>query len=88
MYSVSNLTGAVLSLEVLQVPLYPVETVISVLKRKYGAAVSSRMWPETFMCDRFREKMLHQTFRNVERAVKLGPTLLDRFLARLLYFNC
>ncbi len=58
-----------------------VETVISVLKRKYGDAVSSRVWWR-----QFREMVAMCVVYNVERAVKLGVTLLDWFLSRLLYF--
>jgi transposase len=57
-----------------------VETVISVLKRKYGSAVSSRAWWR-----QFRELVVMCLVYNVERAVKLGMALLDRLLARLLY---
>lgn len=57
-----------------------VETVISVLKRKYGATVSSRVWWR-----QFRELVAMCAVYNVERAVKLGVTFLDRLLARLLY---
>jgi len=57
-----------------------VETVISVLKRKYGDAVTSRVWWR-----QFRELVAMCLVYNVERAVKLGVTLLDRFWSRLLY---
>jgi len=46
-----------------------VETVISVLKRKYGAAVSSRVWWR-----QFREMVAMCLVYNVERALKLGVT--------------
>jgi hypothetical protein len=58
-----------------------VETVISVLKRKYGDAVSSRVWWR-----QFRELMAQCLVYNVERAVKLGVTLLDWLLSQLLCF--
>ena len=58
-----------------------VETVISVLKRKYGAAVSSRIWWR-----QFRELVAMCVVYNVERAVQLGVTLLDWLVSRLLYF--
>jgi len=58
-----------------------VETVISVLKRKYGAAVSSRVWWR-----QFRELVAMCLVYNVEQAVKLGVTLLDWLWPRLLYF--
>jgi IS5 family transposase len=48
-----------------------VETVISVLKRKYGAGVSSRVWWR-----QFRELVAMCLVYNVERAVKLGVALL------------
>ena len=54
-----------------------VETVISVLKRKYGSAVSSRVW--------WRREMVVCCY-NVERAVKLGVALLDWLRACTLYF--
>jgi len=57
-----------------------VETVISVLKRKYGAAVSSRVWWR-----QFRELVVRCLVYNVERAVKLGVALLDRLWFHLLY---
>jgi IS5 family transposase len=57
-----------------------VETVISVLKRKYGAAVSSRVWWR-----QFREMVAMCLVYNVERALKLGVTLLDRLWFHLLY---
>ncbi|MCL6642168.1 MAG: hypothetical protein K6T71_02440, partial [Candidatus Bipolaricaulota bacterium] len=57
-----------------------VETGISVLKRTYGDAVSSRVgWRQ------FRELVVMCLVYNVERAVKLGVTLLDWLLSRLLY---
>ena len=56
-----------------------VETVISVLKRKYGATVSSRVWWR-----QFRELVAMCVVYNVERALKLGVSLLDWLLARLL----
>jgi len=52
-----------------------------VLKRKYGAAVSSRVWWR-----QFRELVAMCVVYNVERAVKLGVTLIDWLLSRLLYF--
>jgi hypothetical protein len=58
-----------------------VETVISVLKRKYGATVSSRVWWR-----QFRELVAMCLVYNVERAVKLGVTLLDWLWFHLLYF--
>lgn len=58
-----------------------VETVISVLKRKYVAAVSSRVWWR-----QLRELVARCLVYNVERAVKLGVTLLDWLWFRLLYF--
>jgi IS5 family transposase len=58
-----------------------VETVISVLKRTYGATVSSRVWWR-----QFRELVAMCLVYNVERAVKLGVTLLDWLWPRLLYF--
>ncbi len=58
-----------------------VETVISVLKRKYGDAVSSRVWWR-----QFRELVAVCLVYTRERAVKLGVTLLDWLWARLLYF--
>jgi IS5 family transposase len=57
-----------------------VETVISVLKRKYGAAVSSRVWWR-----QFRELVAMCLVYNVERALKLGASLLGRLLSRLPY---
>ncbi len=58
-----------------------VETVISVLKRKYWDIVSSRVWWR-----RFRELVAMCLVYNVERALKLGVTLLDRLLLLLLSF--
>ncbi len=58
-----------------------VETVISVLKRKYGAAVSSRVWWR-----QFRELVAMCLVYNVERAVKLGVSLLYWLMSRLIYF--
>jgi hypothetical protein len=52
-----------------------------VLKRKYGVTVSSRVWWR-----QFRELVAMCLVYNVERAVKLGVTLLDWLLSRLLYF--
>jgi len=54
-----------------------VETVISVLKRKYGDAVSSRVWWR-----QFRELVVMCLVYNVERALKLGASLLVRLLSR------
>jgi IS5 family transposase len=56
-----------------------VETVISVLKRKYGSAVRSRVWWR-----QFRELVAICLVYNLERAVKLGVTFLDQFLFQLL----
>jgi hypothetical protein len=56
-------------------PLWPV------LKRRYGATVSSRVWWR-----QVRELVAICLVYNVERAVKLGLTLLDRLWSRLLYF--
>lgn len=58
-----------------------VETVISVLKRTYGDAVSSRVWWR-----QFRELVVMCLVYNVERAVKLGVALLDWLWSSLLYF--
>ena len=58
-----------------------VETVISVMKRKYGATVSSRVWWR-----QFRELVVMCLVYNVERTVKLGASLLDRLWSRRLYF--
>lgn len=58
-----------------------VETVISVMKRKYGNAVSSRVWWR-----QFRELVAMCLVYNLERAVQLGVTLFVRLLRRLLYF--
>jgi IS5 family transposase len=57
-----------------------VETVISVIKRKYGSAVSSRVWWR-----QFRELVAICLVYNMERALKLGASLLARLLSRLLY---
>lgn len=57
-----------------------VETVISVLKRQYGDAVSSRVWWR-----QFRELVAICLVYNVERAVKRGVSLIDLFWSRLLY---
>jgi len=54
-----------------------VETVISVMKRKYGAAVRSREWWR-----QFREMVAMCLVYNLERAMKLGLILLA--LGRLL----
>ena len=59
-----------------------VETVISALKRKYGAEVSSRVWWR-----QFREMVAQCLVYNVERAVKLGMALLDWLVSRLLQFS-
>jgi IS5 family transposase len=56
-----------------------VETVISVLKRKYGSAVRSRVWWR-----QFRELVAMCLVYNIERAVKLGMSWLARRLSRLL----
>jgi IS5 family transposase len=53
-----------------------VETVISVLKRTYGSAVSSRVWWR-----QFRELVAMCLVYNVERALKLGMSWLARLLA-------
>lgn len=58
-----------------------VETVISVLKRKYGAAVSSRGWWR-----QVRELVAMCLVYNVERAVQLGVSFLDWLWSWLLYF--
>jgi hypothetical protein len=55
--------------------------VISVLKRTYGATVSSRVWWR-----QFRELVAMCLVYKVERAVKLGVTLLDWLWFHLLYF--
>ncbi len=55
------------------------ETVIAVLKCKYGAAVSSRVWWR-----QFQELVIRCLVYNVERAVKLGMTFLDRLLSPML----
>jgi IS5 family transposase len=57
-----------------------VETVISVLKRKYGDAVSSWLWWR-----QFRELVVMCLVYNVEQAVKLGRSLLDQLLFKMLY---
>ena len=56
-----------------------VETVISVLKRRYGSGVRSRVWWR-----QFRELVALCLVYNLERAVKLGVALLVRLLPRLL----
>jgi len=58
-----------------------VETVISVLKRNYAATISSQLWWR-----QFRELVVMCLVYNVERAVKLGVTLLDWPWSRLLCF--
>jgi hypothetical protein len=72
--------GSVEILELGGVTVYP-KAVISVLKRKYGTAVSSRVWWR-----QFRELVVRCLVYNVERAVKLGVALLDRLWFHLLYF--
>ncbi len=57
-----------------------VETVISVLKRTYGSAVRSRVWWR-----QFRELVAMCLVYNLDRAVKLGVSFLDRLLSQLLY---
>jgi hypothetical protein len=71
--------GSVEILELGGVTVYP-KAVISVLKRKYGTAVSSRVWWR-----QFRELVVRCLVYNVERAVKLGVALLDRLWFHLLY---
>jgi len=56
-----------------------VETVISVMKRKYGAAVRSRVWWR-----QFRELVAMCLVYNVERTVKVGASWLARLLHWLL----
>jgi len=53
-----------------------VETVISMLKRKYGAAVRSREWWR-----QFRELVALCLVYNLERAVRVGLILLTYLLA-------
>jgi IS5 family transposase len=57
-----------------------VETVISVLKRRYGSAVRSRVWWR-----QFRELVAMCVVYNLERAVKLGASLLAWLISRSLY---
>ena len=58
-----------------------VETVISVLERRYGSAVSSRVWWR-----QFRERVAMAPVYNGERAMKTGVSLLVQLLSRLLGF--
>jgi hypothetical protein len=71
--------GFVEILELGGATVYP-KMVISVLKRKYGTAMSSRVWWR-----QFRELVAMCLVYNVERALKLGVALLDRLWFHLLY---